>query len=78
MGNAGFMPMIPDPGGPKDPRSRDRCGNPEGASKLGQHLPQVMEAFSGLAQACVAEGALSTKAKELIPVGIAVVVRCNT
>ena len=37
----------------------------------------VMKAFSGLAQAALASGALDAKTKELIALGIAVAVRCD-
>jgi len=39
--------------------------------------PDVMKAFSGIAQAALAPKALDTKAKELIALGIAVAVRCD-
>ncbi len=39
--------------------------------------PDVMKAFSSLAQAALAQGALDPKTKELIAVGIAVAVRCD-
>ena len=39
--------------------------------------PDVMKAFSGLAQAATAPKALDTKAKELIALGIAVAIRCD-
>ncbi len=39
--------------------------------------PEVMKAFSSLAQAALAEGALDPKAKELIALGISVAVRCD-
>jgi len=39
--------------------------------------PEVMKAFSGLAQAALAPKALDGKAKELIALGIAVAIRCD-
>lgn len=39
--------------------------------------PEVMKAFSSLAQAALAQGALDPKTKELIAIGISVAVRCN-
>src|SRR5450631_1641703 len=39
--------------------------------------PEVMKAFSGLAQAALAPKALDWKTKELIALGIAVAVRCD-
>jgi len=39
--------------------------------------PEVMKAFSGLAQAALAPKALDGKTKELIALGIAVAVRCD-
>lgn len=39
--------------------------------------PEVMKAFSGLAQAALAAKALDSKTKELIALGIAVAVRCD-
>jgi len=39
--------------------------------------PEVMKAFSSLAQAALAQGALDPKTKELIAIGIAVAVRCD-
>jgi len=39
--------------------------------------PEVMKAFSSLAQAALAEGALDPKTKELIALGISVAVRCD-
>lgn len=40
-------------------------------------VPEVMKAFSGIAQAALAPKALDTKAKELIALGIAVAIRCD-
>jgi AhpD family alkylhydroperoxidase len=39
--------------------------------------PEVMKAFSGLAQAALAHKALDGKTKELVALGIAVAVRCD-
>jgi AhpD family alkylhydroperoxidase len=39
--------------------------------------PDVMKAFSGLAQAALQAKALDTKTKELVALGIAVAVRCD-
>ena len=39
--------------------------------------PDVMKAFSGLAQAALAPKALDWKTKELIALGIAVAIRCD-
>jgi alkylhydroperoxidase/carboxymuconolactone decarboxylase family protein YurZ len=39
--------------------------------------PDVMKAFSSLAQAALAQGALDPNTKELIALGIAVAVRCE-
>src|SRR5512140_3376637 len=39
--------------------------------------PDVMKAFSGLAQAALAPKALDTKTKELLALGIAVAIRCD-
>jgi AhpD family alkylhydroperoxidase len=39
--------------------------------------PDVMKAFSGMAQAALAHKALDGKTKELIALGIAVAVRCD-
>jgi AhpD family alkylhydroperoxidase len=39
--------------------------------------PDVMKAFSGLAQAALAPKALDSKTKELIAIGISVAIRCD-
>ena len=39
--------------------------------------PDVMKAFSGLAQAALAPKALDSKTKELIALGISVAIRCD-
>ncbi len=46
-------------------------------SKLANELPEPMSNFSQLHESATAEGALSTKVKELIALGIAITVRCN-
>jgi AhpD family alkylhydroperoxidase len=45
--------------------------------KLGKEIPDTMGAFQQLHKSGVAEGALSTKSKELISLGIAITVRCH-
>jgi AhpD family alkylhydroperoxidase len=40
-------------------------------------VPEIMRAFSGIAQAATASKALDAKTKELIAIGIAVAVRCD-
>ncbi len=45
--------------------------------KLGVAAPDVMKSFGALHTTASAEGALSTKTKELIALGIAVTVRCD-
>jgi AhpD family alkylhydroperoxidase len=57
---------------------------PETAKTLSSELknlrggaPEVMKAFSGIAQAALAPKALDTKTKELIALGISVAVRCD-
>jgi len=39
--------------------------------------PEVMKAFSSMAQSALAQGALDPKTKELIALGIGVAVRCD-
>ncbi|SMH58281.1 carboxymuconolactone decarboxylase family protein [Azospirillum agricola] len=39
--------------------------------------PEVMKAFSGIAQAALKADALDTRTKELIALGIAVAIRCD-
>ena len=39
--------------------------------------PEIMKAFSSIAQTALAQGALDAKTKELIAVGISVAVRCD-
>ena len=57
---------------------------PEHTNDMSAHLrtlrggaPEVMKAFAGIAQAALAPKALDTKTKELIALGIAVVIRCD-
>ena len=57
---------------------------PEAAKVLSSELknlrggaPEVIKAFSGLAQAALAPKALDAKTKELIALGISVAVRCD-
>ena len=57
---------------------------PELTKELTAHLrtlrsgtPEVMKAFTGLAQAALAPKALDSKTKELIALGIAVALRCD-
>jgi len=45
--------------------------------KLSRDIPNTMEGFSALHKAAAGDGALSTKFKELIALGIAVTVRCD-
>lgn len=49
----------------------------EQMQELGKRLGTPMAAFSQLHQAAVAEGALSSKMKELISLAIGITVRCN-
>lgn len=46
--------------------------------KLGRELAGPMSGFGSLHRAATAKGALDTKAKELIALGIAVAVRCES
>jgi AhpD family alkylhydroperoxidase len=45
--------------------------------KLGQSLPNVMQGFGSMHEAAIADGALDSKTKELIALGIAITVRCD-
>lgn len=45
--------------------------------EVGKEIPAQMEGFAKLHKSAVAEGALSTKTKELIALGIAISVRCD-
>lgn len=49
----------------------------EKMKELGMQLPDTMNAFSELHRASISEGALSSKTKELIALGIAITVRCD-
>jgi AhpD family alkylhydroperoxidase len=46
--------------------------------KLGREIPATMGGFASLHKAATAKGAIETKAKELIALGIAVAVRCDS
>jgi len=46
-------------------------------AKLGQELQGPMAGFAQLHKHAIAEGALGTKVKELIALGIAIAVRCD-
>ena len=45
--------------------------------KLRQDIPDIMKAFSALAQAAGRDGALDRKTKELIALAIAIAARCD-
>lgn len=45
--------------------------------QLSLELPTTMKGFGQLHQAAISDGALSTKTKELIALGIAITVRCD-
>ncbi|PSF09722.1 carboxymuconolactone decarboxylase family protein [Marinobacter fuscus] len=45
--------------------------------KLGMEIPDVMKGFSALHEASTKPGALDSKTKELIALGIAITVRCD-
>lgn len=49
----------------------------EWMNKLGQALPGPMKAFGALHEASIEKGALDSKTKELIALGIAITVRCD-
>ncbi|HRC96304.1 MAG TPA: carboxymuconolactone decarboxylase family protein [Coprothermobacter proteolyticus] len=49
----------------------------EGMAQLASEIPGVMKGFNEVHHAATADGALSTKEKELIALGIAVAVRCS-
>ena len=62
----------------------DRTNWPELTRSLGAELrnlrggaTEVMKAFSSVAQAALAQGALDGKTKELIALGISVAIRCD-
>jgi len=46
-------------------------------AQLASEIPGVMKGFNEVHHAATADGALSTKEKELIALGIAVAVRCS-
>jgi AhpD family alkylhydroperoxidase len=46
-------------------------------SELESKLPEVMSGFNSLHKASIAKGALNSKTKELIALGIAITVRCD-
>jgi len=46
--------------------------------RLGRELPGPMSGFAGLHKAATTKGALDTRTKELIALGIAVAVRCDS
>lgn len=45
--------------------------------KLGAAIPDVMQGFDALHKASLVDGALDSKTKELIALGIAITVRCD-
>ena len=45
--------------------------------KLGLAIPEVMQGFGALHEASLKPGALDSKTKELIALGIAITVRCD-
>ena len=45
--------------------------------KLGQEIPETMKGFSDLHEKSLKDGALNSKTKELIALGIAITVRCD-
>ncbi len=45
--------------------------------KLGLAIPEVMQGFGALHEASLKSGALDSKTKELIALGIAITVRCD-
>ena len=45
--------------------------------ELGDKIPETMNSFNALHKAGIAEGALTSKTKELIALGIAITVRCD-
>lgn len=45
--------------------------------KLGLVIPEVMQGFGALHEASLKPGALDTKTKELISLGIAITIRCD-
>ena len=49
-----------------------------GLIRLGRELPSTMGSFASLHKAATANAALNTKTKELIALGIAVAIRCES
>ncbi|MEZ5668462.1 MAG: carboxymuconolactone decarboxylase family protein [Alphaproteobacteria bacterium] len=49
----------------------------EEMAKVRQGIPETTKAFSALAAAATAEGALDAKTKELVALAIAIAVRCD-
>tara|TARA_B100001248_G_scaffold262731_2_gene261849 strand:- start:19422 stop:19775 length:354 start_codon:yes stop_codon:yes gene_type:complete len=49
----------------------------EWMQKLGAEIPDSMQAFGKLHESSIAKGALDSKTKELIALGIAITVRCD-
>jgi AhpD family alkylhydroperoxidase len=49
----------------------------EAMERLGEEIPGVMDAFTGMHSAVLIEGALGVKEKRLIMVGAAVAIRCE-
>ncbi|MEZ7505574.1 carboxymuconolactone decarboxylase family protein [Flavobacterium sp. Arc2] len=45
--------------------------------ELGARIPSTIKGFNDLHKASISEGALTTKTKELIALGIAITVRCD-
>ncbi len=50
------------------------CGQ---MGQLGQKLPETMTAFGELHKSSIEDGALSSKVKEMIALGIAITIRCE-
>lgn len=46
--------------------------------QLGREIPGVMSAFANLHKASIAKGTLDGKTKELIALGIAIAIRCDS
>ena len=47
------------------------------SGKMAREIPETMQGFSKMAQGALKEGAISTKNKELISLGIAISSRCE-
>lgn len=45
---------------------------------LGKAAPDTMRAFGGLASAAMADGALTTKTKELMAIAVSISIRCES